>query len=200
MNIFQKYFKQKPNIRNIYHPDIWPYITKSFVGPGVHGKNTQYYTWKGGDLLDDTIGRYHAADRHVTEFAMKMNVDELVKYIDIIIGHLEPNEGGKIKVGLATAKLYEMKERTKLLATNDTLLRLASCVYIDDTELLDSYDYKHGNMKIKLWRENSNYDFFFIKPMSELWKHAEFSKTTFLDYLKQADEEIKKSRILMDAG
>ena len=127
MNLYQKYFKRKPNIRNIYHPDIWPHITESFIGPGVHGKNTQYYTWKGGDLLDDTIGRYHAADRHVTEFAMKMNVDELVKYLDIIIGHLEPNEGGKIKVGLATAKLYEMKERTKLLATNDTLLRLASC-------------------------------------------------------------------------
>lgn len=196
---FKKLFSRRKDIRNIYHPEIWPHIVKSFIGPGIHGSKTQYYTWKGDELLDMTIGRYHAADRHITEVAMKLNAEELDKYLDIIINHLEkPDKDGGIKVGLAISKLYELKERGKLLASKDTLLRLASVCYVDDTEMLDGYDYKHGNIKIKLWRENDFYDFFFIKPMSELYPLENFSKDTFLDYLKQADEEIRKSRTLME--
>ena len=198
MNL-KRFFKQNEKIRNIYHPEIYPNIVKSFIGPGTHGSKTQYYTWKGEELLDMTIGRYHAADRHITEVAMKLNSEELTKYLNIIIDHLEkPDKDGGIKIGLAIAKLYELKERTKLLASKDTLLRLASVCYVDDTEILDGYDYKHGNMKIKLWRENNFYDFFFIKPMSKLLPLDKYSKDIFLDYLTKAEEEIRKSHSLME--
>lgn len=190
-------FTRSPEIRNIYHPEVFPHIRKAFIGPGVHGKKTQYWTWKGDDLLDETIGRWHAADRHIIEFGMRINSEDLLKYINIVLGYLTPNQKGEIEIGKAQVKLEEIKERTRFLATKDTLLRLASVVYVDDTELVDGYDYKKGNEKIKLWREQNTYDFFFIKPMRKFLPLDGYSKATFLDYIEQVEKEIHESHSLM---
>lgn len=116
-----------------------------------------------------------------------MSLDRLKEYIKKITAAIDLTQG-QINLGNALELLSHMKHLTELAFEPDTMYRLASVIYFDDTEDLRTWDKKHNEEKITAWKENGTLDFFYSKPFSELTGLNGISETAIRDYLdKVAD-------------
>ena len=91
-------------------------------------------------------------------------------------------------------KLNEaLKERADFIISGDTLWKLASVVYFDETENPYDYDYKYGIKKIQEWQKEKDVSaFFFNTPISKLIPSLTLSESDLRTYIKVAEAVTKK--------
>lgn len=91
-----------------------------------------------------------------------------------------------INIGNAVVFLDQMDSLTELAFEPDTVYRLASAVFFDDTEDITTWDKNHNDKKIEGWKESGTLTFFYRKPLSELIGLKDTSETDLRDYLGKA--------------
>jgi hypothetical protein len=169
---------------NIHHPELFDKVEESFKAGGV-----QYYTFK----KDTTIryGRYLILQAFLQEVNFRMSTDTLKAYIAKITEELNGSKG-TVNLGNALEYLGHMKNLTELAFEPDTVYRLASCLFFDDTEDLRTWDKTHNETKIRAWRALGTLDFFYDRLFQELTGLKNISETAITDYLEKVGDLKKK--------
>lgn len=169
---------------NIHHPELFDKIEQAFKSNGK-----QYYTFK----KDTTIryGRYLVLQAFLQEVNFRMSTDTLKAYITKITEELNGSKG-TVNLGNALEYLGHMKNLTELAFEPDTVYRLASCLFFDDSEDLRTWDKPHNEEKIRAWRANGTLDFFYDKLFQELVGLKNISQTAITDYLEKVGDLKKK--------
>lgn len=180
-NLFKKNSIKNPPY-NIHHPDVSGNIEFAFECRGV-----KYYRAVKDYILP--TGRYKWIDATLNEVDIRMTLPTLKAYISRLKKHLDGSNG--INLGEAWKVIYSMETRCGLGFTPETVKRLASVVYFDDTEDLRDYDQDYGQKKIKFWDDNNVHDFFLTTPIAELLNLKPGSEEYLLKYIQQADQIIK---------
>lgn len=178
---FKKLFSKKKNPAfNIYHPDLQDKIEFAFECAGV-----KYYRAIKEFTLP--VGRYKWIDAYLYEVEIRMNLTVLKAYIEEIRKNLNVRNN-QINLDRAFQILYAMETRCNLAFEPETVKRLASVVYFDETEDLSDFDQDYAQQKIKRWTRNENYDFFLTRPISELLNLSNISVESLKKFI--ADSEI----------
>ena len=170
-----KRFISKSEAYNLYHADFDQKIEAAFVCKGV-----TYYRFKKD--YDMPVGRYKWVANTLNEVNMRMTSEMLLQYIDQLMNILSGKKG-KVDLTEAVILLTKMKSHALLEFNVATVERLATVIYFDDTELLNTYDRDKGRQKIAQWRAANNVDFFMMKPIGELLKLKDFSINSFQEYV-----------------
>lgn len=175
-------------IYNIHHPDFYGKIEKSFVANGV-----QYYNFT--KETDMRYARYIFMQDFLQEVNLRATVDTLKEENRIIKSNLDMSKG-KIDLGKALEVLSIQQQRLDLAFEPDTVFRLASCLYFDETEVLNSWDKAYNEKKIKVWKESHTIDFFFHKLFQELTGLKDLSTDVLTNYLQKVPEVLKGWNLL----
>lgn len=182
LNLFKK--NPKP-VFNKNHPDIKHQIEVAFKAGGV-----TYYRFKEEKLIP--TGRYKYIYAYSKEVDMRMNLETLQAYVkdfkDILNGRGPKNT---INIGELWKLVLNLESRISLAFEPATVERLAAVVYFDETEDLSTYDRKHGEKKVKHWKDNNVLDFFLTKPMGELLGLKDISLTSLETYITQSQNLIQ---------
>ena len=110
--------------------------------------------------------------------------------------HLDGSKG-TINIGKVLEILSIHRQQYDLAFEPETVFRLASCLYFDETEDLRTWDKKHNEEKIKKWKESHTIDFFFHKLFQELTGLRNLSPTVLQNYLQKAPETIKGWQLII---
>jgi len=78
-----------------------------------------------------------------------------------------------------------MRSRTKIAFEPDTVKRLASVTFFDETEDLSDYDRDYNDEKIALWDKYGKLGFFLTTPIKELCGLNGISLTDLTEYMNQ---------------
>lgn len=185
-NWFKSLVKKKKSIKNppynIYHPDVAGNIEFAFECKGV-----KYYRAVKDYILP--TGRYKWIDATLNEVDIRMTLPTLRAYIGKLKKNLDGSNG--INLGEAWKVIYAMETRCDLGFTPETVKRLASVMYFDETEDLRDYDHEYGQKKVKFWEENGVYDFFLTTPIAELLNLKPGSEEYLRKYIQEADQILK---------
>jgi hypothetical protein len=165
---------------NIHHPELFDKIEEAFKSGGV-----QYYTFKKDTTMQ--YGRYIVMQAFLQEVNFRMSTDTLKAYISKITIELNGSKGS-VNLGNALELLGHMKNLTELAFEPDTVYRLASCLFFDDSEDLRTWDKKHNENKIRAWRATGTLDFFYDKLFQELTNLKNISQTAITDYLEKVGD------------
>jgi hypothetical protein len=165
---------------NVHHPELVDKIEPAFKSNGV-----QYYNF----IKDTNIrtGRYMILQNFLQEVYFRMSLERLKLYIDKITNNLNGTLG-VINIGNALELLTQMKHLSEMAFEPDTVYRLASVVYFDETEDLRTWDKTINDKKIKAWKENGTLDFFYGRPFQELTGLKGISETDLKHYLEKWDD------------
>lgn len=163
-------------IYNIYHPELADKIEEAFTSGGI-----KYYNFKKDHEV--RAGRYIIIANFLQEVFFRMDREMLRMYVTRIKSEIDGTKG-QINIGNALEFLGHMDKLTGLAFESDTMYRLASAVYFDDTELLNTWDQKHNEHKIQGWKEDGTLDFFFKRPFSELTGLKNISVTDMRGFLE----------------
>lgn len=177
--------ERNPEIKNIYNPEY-----EGLIEPAVdsHGKpfivrGKQYYNFKSDSMV--RTGRYMFVQNFLQEANYRMTVDRLKAYIARIRSEIDGSKQGKegptINIGNAIVFLDQMKNLTELAFEPETVYRLASVIYFDDTEDVTRWDKEHNDKKIAAWKEDGTLDFFYGRPFIELTGLKGISETDLRD-------------------
>jgi hypothetical protein len=176
--------KEVSNIRTAKHPDVAPNVEFAFECNGV-----KYYRYKKD--YDISVGRFKFIDAFLYEVEIRMDLRTLTSYIETIEKHIDGAKG-TINLGKAWQIIHAMKTRTKDLGWSpETVKRLASVIFFDDTEDLTTYDMEYGKKKIEFWEKSDKYAFFLTMPISELLGLTNTSEIALRTYIQQAEAVIK---------
>ena len=167
-----------PDFKNVHHPEYIGLIEEAFTVRGV-----KYYNFKSD--TDVRTGRYIFVQNFLQEVYFRMDIDRLKMYIRRVREEIDGSKQGSINVGNACAFLDQMKSLTDLAFEPDTVYRLASVIYFDDTEDVTKWDKGHNDAKIKAWKEEGTLDFFYRKPFTELMGLKDISETDLRGYLEK---------------
>jgi hypothetical protein len=128
---------------------------------------------------------YEEAQMRTTKEVLKLHVDATEKIltsqtIDIF----------------AMKKLNDqLKDRLDHVIASDTVWKLASVVFFDETENPYDYDYKYGIEKIKLWKKEKDIANFFLNtPINKLLPYLDMSEQDLAIYMK-VGEQLTKEQI-----
>jgi hypothetical protein len=127
-------------------------------------------------------GRYKWVHNTLHEVDMRMTNQMLQAYIDELMKNLSGKKG-QVDLTTAIITLTKMKSHANLAFNVDTVERLATVVYFDDTEILNTYDREKSRKKIALWRAHNNLDFFMTRPICELLKLKDFSINSLQEFV-----------------
>lgn len=168
---------------NIHHPDLAGKVEFAFECNGV-----KYYR----AIKDFTlpVGRYKWVDAFLYEVDIRMKLSTLKAFVSKLKKCLDGSTG-TLNIGEAWKIVHNIETRCELAFEPETVKRLASVIYFDETEDLSDYDMEYGQKKIKSWEEAGNYDFFLTRPIGELFNVNEHSKTYLLKYIQTAEQIIK---------
>jgi hypothetical protein len=180
-------FKKKEQPFNIYHPDMQDRVEFAFEAGPVF-KKVKYYRAKKDIQLP--VGRYKWIDARLYEAELKMNLDTLRAYMDVLEKQIDGSKG-MIMLGKAHEVIWAIRTRLNLAFEPETIERLAAVVFFDETEILNDFDESYGEQKIKFWRENKVLTFFLTSPISELLNLTNISETSLQEYIKTSQEIIK---------
>lgn len=174
---------RKKEAFNIHHPDLVDAVEPAFkVG------TTQYYRFK--DDYRMPVGRYKYVHAFLREVDLRMDLATLKAYVSELKNCLN---GAKkvIDIEGAWKIVFSLETRTELAFEPETVKRLASVTYFDETEDLSTYDRKHAKDKINKWNKSKSLDFFLTRPISDLLGLSGISITSLEDYLTTSTEIIK---------
>lgn len=183
MNWFKKR-SPKPEF-NISHPDIAHVIEEAFRAGGK-----VYYRFKEERLIP--AGRYKYIYAYLKEVDLRMNLETLQNYVKDFENLLNGSGPKKvIEIGKLWQLVINLKSRIALAFEPATVERLAAVIYFDDTEDLSTYDKKHGQAKIEIWKKHLTHDFFLMKPMGELLGLKDISIESLEDYIQTSVQLIQ---------
>ncbi len=182
-------------IHNLYHPDFVGKTELAFTTGGIN-----YYCFTGDTSV--RYGRYIVMQAFLQEYHLRTDLDSLKGNIKKLKGWLnpKPNTEGKINFDLSRAlELIEiMDQQAQIAFEPDTVFRLASCLYFDETEVLTGYDRKYNESKIESWRKHEAVDFFFHKLFQDVTGLMVTSKDALVNYLRTVPELLKGWRTMED--
>lgn len=186
MNIFKRLFgkKAKEIPHNIYHPDYVGRVEEAFKCEGV-----TYYRMKHEFHLP--AGRYKFLDAYLMEVEMRMTLDMLKAYLDRIETILN-GKAGVIKLSDIAVVVHNMRTHANLGFHPETIRRLSSVVYFDDTEDLRDFDKEHGTLKIQKWDSDGKLSFFLTRPIVELLNLQDISVESLTKFIQDQEEIIKE--------
>jgi hypothetical protein len=181
-------FKAKPKnpVFNIHHPDIAPNIEFAFEAAG-----RKFYRFVKDYQMP--TGRYKYAEAFLYESELRMNLKTLNSYMDEIEKNIDGSKG-VINISKVIQVIWAIRGRCKLAFSPETIERLATAIYFDESEDLSSLNIEYAEEKIKFFRKHKVITFFLTKPMSDLLGLSGFTEThfqTFLNQVEQAEQLIK---------
>lgn len=191
-NLIQRPRPESDKVFNLYHPEFEGKIEEAFKCRGV-----TYYSFKKDTEI--RTGRYMFIQNFLQEVFFRMDSERLKEYIARITSEIDGTRG-QINIGNALEFLHHMKNLTQLAFEPDTVYRLASTVFFDDTEDLRTWDRGHNEKKIQGWREDGTLDFFYKKGFSELIGLRNISQTDMRDYLDKAARLSEEYRRVLNSG
>lgn len=156
-------------VYNIHHPELADKVEFAFEAAGI-----KYYNFKRDTEV--RAGRYIIIANFLQEVFYRMDREMLRTYVDRVVSEIDGTKG-QINIGNALTFLGQVKTLTGLAFESDTMYRLASAVYFDVTEALNTWDQKHNELKIQGWKEDGTLDFFYRRPFSELTGLKNISQT-----------------------
>lgn len=180
---FLKRSKKSPKTFNIYHEDFADKVEPATDNEGRHFEvdGVKYYRFKQDSFMP--YGRYKMMSMFIKQVDLRMTPQILMGYVDKIKSNIS-GEKGVVNLTKVYEALMAMEARLKLTFEIETVYSYASVVYFDDTENLYDYDKKTNDAKIARWREANTIDFFYMRPMSELFDLKSISKQDLEDYIK----------------
>lgn len=184
MNLkFWKKNKKNPKTFNIYHEDFSDKVEPAIDNEGkqLEVDGIKYYRFKQDTSMP--WGRYKMQSMFIKQVDLNMTKAVLKAFIDKIEANIS-GEKGAVNLTKVYEAIMSMKARLALTFEIETAHSYASVVYFDDTENLYDYDKKHNEEKIKRWMEANTVDFFYTRPMSELFGLKDISKQDLEDYIK----------------
>src|SRR5688500_4190722 len=176
--------KPKPDF-NLHHKDIRHLVEEAFK---VGGKT--YYRFAEERMI--LAGRYKYIYAFLKEVDLRMNLETLQNHVKDFENLLNGSGPKKmIQIGELWKLVLNLKSRLALAFEPETIERLATVIYFDDTEDLSTYDRKHGQAKIELWKKHDFIGFFLTKPMGDLLGLKNTSIESLQAYIIQAQELIQ---------
>jgi hypothetical protein len=175
-------------IYNMHHPDYYGKIEFAFEANG-----TKYYCFSKD--TDMRYARYIFMQDFLQEVNLRATIDTLKEENRIVTANLDMSKG-KIDLGKALEVLSIQRQRLELAFEPDTVYRLASCLYFDETEVLTAWDKAYNEKKIAVWKESHTLDFFFHKLFQELTGLKDLSRDVLTNYLQKVPEVIKGWNLL----
>jgi hypothetical protein len=140
--------------------------------------------------------RYKYIYAFLTEADLRMNLETLKSYVNEFETLLNGSGTKKvIQIGELWKLVINLKSRLALAFEPETIERLASVVYFDDTEELSTYDRKHCQAKIELWKKHDFTGFFLTKPIADLLGLKNTSIESLQAYITQAQIVIQELTI-----
>lgn len=188
MNLkFWKKNKKNPKTFNIYHEDFSDKVEPATDNNGKHFEvdGVKYYRFKQETFMP--YGRYKMLEMFIKQVDLRMTRQVLSGFIDKIEKNIS-GEKGQVNLTKVWEALMSMKARLVMDFEIETVYYYASVVYFDDTENLYDYDKKTNDAKIARWREANTIDFFYVRPMSELFGLKSISKQDLEAYIKTINE------------
>lgn len=156
---------------NMHHPDLRDKIEFAFKSG-----NTEYYQFI--EEHEIRTGRYKWILAYLQEHDLRMTPEVLKDYCDQIEAVLNKGEIGK-----AFVLVEKIRGRTTLAFAPDTIKRLASVIYFDESEDLSDYRMDYGTKKINKWDENGTLSFFLTRPIRELLGLKGISESALVNYM-----------------
>lgn len=180
---FWKRSKKSPKTFNIYHEDFSDKVEPALDNEGKQFEvdGVKYYRFKQDSFMP--WGRYKMLSMFIKQVDLRMTPQILGGYIDKIEKNIS-GEKGAVNLTKCYEALMAMKARLALTFEIETVYSYASVVYFDDTENLYDYDKTTNDKKIARWREANTVDFFYMRPMNELFNLKNTSKQDLEDYIK----------------
>lgn len=188
MNLkFWKKNKKNPKTFNIYHEDFSDKVEPATDNNGKHFEvdGVKYYRFKQETFMP--YGRYKMLEMFIKQVDLRMTPQILSGFIDKIEKNIS-GEKGQVNLTKVYEAIMSIKARLALTFEIETVYSYASVVYFDDTENLYDYDKKTNDAKIARWREANTIDFFYVRPMSELFGLKSISKQDLEAYIKTINE------------
>lgn len=177
-----------PDVLNMHHPKFAGQTEFAFKANGV-----DYHCFKADTEV--RYGRYVVLQAFLQEYHLRVDLDTLKGNISKLKGWLNPAIGkdgqGTLQLGKALELLEIMEQRANIAFEPDTVYRLASVLYFDETEILSKYDRVYNENKIKSWKETETVDFFFHKLFIEYSRLRVTSKGDLINYLRHVPELTK---------
>lgn len=182
--MWSRFFKKKnKEFFGIHHPDICNQIEPAFkVG------FTQYYRFK--DEYRIPAGRYKYVYAFIREVDLRMTLDTLKKLVEELKKCLNASKQ-QVDLEMAWRLLFNLESRISLAFEPETIKRLASVCYFDDTEDLSTFDKDYGATKIKHWEKHKCLDFFLTQPIGTLLGLNDSLVTSLAEYLETTTDLIK---------
>jgi len=166
------FFKSKANPSfNMHHPDLAHKIEFAF-----QSGNKKYYQFT--EEFEIPAGRYKWISAYLQEHDLRIAPNVLSDYCDQMDAAI--NQGKLSQVAIIVEKI---RGRTKLAFNPDTIKRLASVIYFDETEDLSDMSLSYSAEKIKNWDKNDTVAFFLTRPIRELLGLNDTSETLLRNYL-----------------
>lgn len=175
-------------LKNIYHPEFVGKTEFAFEAGG-----TKYYCFKADTEM--RYGRYVVMQTFLQEYYLRVDLATLQGDIKKLQSWLNPtiNKDGKgqLEIGKSLELLSIMGQRAQIAFEPDTVYRLSSCLYFDDTEILSDYDRAYNEKKIASWKEAKTTDFFFHRLFQDVTGLMVTSKDALQNYLELIPQTLK---------
>ncbi len=179
-------FKTSPKpVFNLHHEDI-----KHQVEVAFEVKGRKFYRFK--KELQLPAGRYKYIYSMLREADLRMNLQTLKDYVTEFKTILNGGPKKEIQIGELWKLINNLESRISLAFEPETVERLASVVYFDDTEDLSTWDKKYGAQKIAFWKANRDMGFFLTSPMAELLGLKDISIESLEEYIQTAQGVIQE--------
>jgi hypothetical protein len=177
-SLLSRFKKKTPKpVFNLHHEDIKHQVEVAFE---VKGK--KYYRFK--KELQLPAGRYKYVYSMLRETDLRMNLETLKNFVTEFKNVLNGGPKKIIAIGDLWKLINNLESRISLAFEPETVERLASVVYFDDTEDLSTWDRKHGLEKVAFWKANKSMDFFLTSPMGELLGVSDISIESLEEYIQ----------------
>lgn len=200
----QKLKKRRPvkplvsdRVMNMHNPKFTGMTEFAFDASGK-----KYFCFK--QDTEVRYGRYVVLMAYLQEYNLRMDLETHKENIKHLQGWLNPGLNPDksvtpIRIDKCNELLTIMEQRANLAFEPDTVYRLASCLYFDESEILSTYDKPYNEAKIARWKEDNTTDFFFHKLFIESTHLRITSKTDLANYLhKQAPDYLRELSTLKD--
>lgn len=186
--------KNKPvandKIFNIHHPEYNSMIEFAFEAEGI-----KYYCFSKD--TDMRYGRYIFLQTFIQEVDLRISLTDLKKQNELMTGWLDGSKK-EVNHGKVLELLSIQRQQCGLAFEPETVYRLSSCLFFDETEDLRKWDKAYNEQKIARWKESHTVDFFFHRLMQEFVNLKNISPTVLQNYLNSVPETLKGWRLVTD--
>lgn len=169
---------------NIHHPELADKIELAFTSGGK-----KFYRFIAEYQMP--TGRYKWVMNYLREVDLRIDLSTMKAYMAEIIKCID---GSKKQIDLINVFkiVTSIQSRLELAFEPETIKRLASVTYFDDTEDLSDFSMQKGEEKRKWWDKHNTLDFFLTNPISELLGMKGISLESLQAYIQETTEILKE--------